>query len=161
MKMFSFLGFVAALTIFALYGFSTEVFATCPPGTPPNMACSENYQMQIPQGAPQTIESNQKTASLTKTELTAKEKALERDHDQLIKIFEHPSKSDYCNWGSLDGEYLEWLTKNQDIVVDRKEYPSPSYKIKSVAKYNGTAYSQCTTMLVVHYHKTNKGAEKK
>lgn len=126
-------------------------------------AKSENFSMPIAQTGASTKAPEKK--ELLSEEIAARiaavEKALERDNDKLVKRFTHDSKTGVCNWSYPESEMLNWLTKNSDVIIDRKEYASPTYKITRVLKYDGKVSNECTTMIVVHYHKITNGGEGK
>lgn len=146
-----FFGILVLVTV--LFSLSLTVFAGEVVPCPPGKSCSENYILgPVPIGV-KTPE-KQKTSPLEDVaRIAALEKALERDNDKLIKKFFYTSKSGICLWSTPQDEYYNWLIQNTDVVVDRKEFPAPSHRTTTVSKYNGSASSECTTMLVVHYHK--------
>lgn len=132
----------------------------CPPGA----MCSENYMITTGTVTPQVLapvvvtpeviaEKKQPTPEEVAARKATLEKALERDHDGLIKKFVHNSKSGVCMWSTPESEYYEWLIKNQDVVVNRKEFLSPTYRITKIGQASGIVFSECTTILVVHYYK--------
>jgi len=129
----------------------------CPTG----QSCSENFSTPVPQTSAEIKAVKQVQASPEEIAASVAifEKATKRDGDHLIKRFIFESKVEACLWASLESDVFNWLIRNEDFVIDRKEYAAPSYKVIRVSKLDGKASSQCATMIVVHYHK--KGGEQK
>ena len=150
--------FLVIATLFLFFGLTTAAIAgpPCPPGA---ISCSENHSLEnTPIGMPFTNDSTATKKKAKKNEEQRKAhqqallKASKRDHDLPIKFFPYNSKSDYCDWRHPVNAYGDWLLENSDVIVDRKDYLE-TYRTKKIYESVGAAYGECTTTLVVHYHK--------
>jgi hypothetical protein len=150
---------LAIVVLAVLFSLSAAAFAggggVAVPCSVPGTACSDNFASSIPQ------DGKVATNAPEKKELTAEEKTLERDNDQLVRPFPYNSKLETCIWSEPKKEILDWLTKNTNVVIDRKEFAGPSYRVTEVSKYDGKVSSECTTTIFVHYHEITKGGEEK
>ncbi len=127
----------------------------CPPG----MACSENYEMRIPQTAKQpVIKDGGDTAATVAAYQKAVAEARERDLDKTV-LYIKTSQTDTCLYWELDRKVDELLMKDPTVIIDRKEFLAPAFSIEKISRYDGKSYNKCTVTLVVHYHKTG-GDEK-
>lgn len=123
---------------------------------------SENFSMPIAQTG--TAKAAGKKKEPTAEEVVAHQKAFavarERDHDKTF-VITITSETGTCYYHDFDTKLDDFLIDNPDMIVDRKEFPAPAYRIKKIIQGTGSVFNQCTAIMVVHYHKVKGGEEKK
>ncbi|MEI7890981.1 MAG: hypothetical protein WCI36_03340 [bacterium] len=149
---------VLVMAVFFIILGASFVLATEP--CPAGQSCSENFATTLPQnGAPVKTPIKKE---LSREEVAAYQKAVatarERDNDKTV-VFTKTNETDRCYYWELENKIDELLMKSPDVVVDRKEYLTPSFAIEKIMPGSGRVFSKCTTAIVVHYHK--KGGDKK
>jgi len=65
-------------------------------------------------------------------------------------VFNETSSS--CGYSTLESNLNKWLIKFPNLIIDKKEFLAPAWKVVRVSTY-GRASSECTVALVVTYHK--------